>query len=947
MKKIFALIAFVALTIFFNNNDLKAQDNKGTEFWFTMPAQRSGLASELKLYFIGYYDTEITIDYPARAGQTGASTTLQLTGGVPLTFNMPQAFLDADFRYERVQQNGLVITSGDPIAVYAINYEAASSEIAPIPPVEKLGLEYYTTAYREITSETNDFNARVQIVGTQDNTSITVTMPSTTWGSKVGNQGLSLPPDTSITFSLNRGETYLILCNDNGMGLGTAVRDAGTVGNNFGLNGVHVVADKKIAVVGGSDCTWIGNKQYPGCGACDLTFTPHLPVEKWSKRFITTQTLQRGNNVIVGSPANASIADYLMIMAKDDNTVVTIGGKANATKTLMAGEYWRYESPGVKLDPNNPGATHHIITSTNPISVVQMQKGWQCDNNNAADPSQMWVFGEETWVNNYIITNPSDGAAVYPFNFIVFLAKETDLANGTARSSVSLSANGVDVPVPEANWIQIGATEYYYNRVPVAAGFIKIIGDSAFAFYASGSGGPGSYGYMGGVACAFEAFASADVACEGDPSTFSVDSTKNGNITLTGATYQTPTYTWYPDINDMTVMLTGANPTYTYPAGGTYTAILEMRDVAGCPATDTFQVSVVSINEVPSFTGETSVCEGLDITLTGTFSATNITYTWWDAAVGGNQVFQGNPYVITAPSESGTVWVQIATANCESGRAEIPFTVLPSDILDAPTLNCGASTTSSISFSWNAVQGADEYEISLDNGITWIAPSSGATGTSHDFTGLSQGDLRKIRVRGIKIGNECGEGLQSPDITCIAIDCPALIIQTTADFETPAGTSGDVEVKSVTGGSGNYSYLWDNNLPATAGPHSVKPSGTTTYSVTVTDLGVPDCPAAFGKTTVTVVDPGNYYFVIPNAFSPNGDNINDVFLGKGEGVVEYSLKIFNRWGENIFTSNDITQGWDGEKDGVPVKPGVYLYIVKVSDGGEKNETLKGSVSLTR
>ncbi|MFT6849367.1 MAG: gliding motility-associated-like protein [Sphingobacteriales bacterium] len=945
MKKIFTLITLVALTTFFSNNELLAQDNKGTEFWFTMPAQRSGIAAELKLYFIGYYDTEIKIEYPARAGQTGSSTTLQLTGGIPLTFNMPQAFLDGDFRYERVQQNGLVITSAEPIAVYAINYEAASSEIAPIPPVDKLGLEYYTTAYREITSTSNDFNARVQIVGTQDNTEITVTMPSYSWGSKVGNQGLSLPPDTSITFTLNRGETYLILCNDNGMGLAAQVRDAGTVGNNFGLNGAHIVADKKIAVVGGSDCTWIGNKQYPGCGACDLTFTPHLPVEQWSKRFITTQTLSRGNNLLGG--AGASIADYLMIIAKDDNTVVTIGGKAAATKTLMAGEYWRYESPGSNTDPNNPGATHHVVTSTNPISVVQMQKGWQCDNNNAADPSQMWVFGEETWVNNYIVTNPSDGAAVYPFNFIVFLAKETDLAAGTARSSVSLSANGVNVPVPEANWVQIGNTEYYFNRVPVAAGFIKIIGDSAFAFYASGSGGPGSYGYMGGVACAFEAFASADVACEGDPTTFTVDSIKNGNLTLAGPTYQAPSYTWYPDINDRTITLTEANPTYIYPSGGTYTAILEMTDVAGCPSIDTFEVNVVSITEVPGYTGETSICEGEDITLTGTFSATSITYTWWDAAVGGNQVYQGNPYVLTAPTPSGTVWVQIETANCESGRAEIPYTVLPSEVLDAPTLNCGSSTTSSISFTWNTITGADEYEVSLDNGIIWISPSTGAAGTTHDIAGLTQGDERTIRVRALKIGSVCGEGLQSAAVTCIAIDCPALAVQNTPDFEIINGTSGDLEVISVAGGSGNYSYSWDNGLAATAGPHTVTPGVTTTYTVTVADSDVPACPSAFGQTIVTVVNPEGYYFVIPDAFSPNGDNVNDIFLGKGEGVVSYSFKIFNRWGENIFSTEDITQGWDGKKDGVEVKTGVYLYVVKASNGADKNETYRGSVSLTR
>ncbi|CAN0155522.1 unnamed protein product, partial [Chrysoparadoxa australica] len=169
-----------------------------------------------------------------------------------------------------------------------------------------------------------------------------------------------------------------------------------SVNENQGLSGVRVVADKPIAVLSGTNGTNIGIDEYLNCGAADLTCTHLKPVDKWSDRFLTTQTLPY--------PANnnaRSVSDYLLITARDNGTVVNIAGNANYSKTLNAGEWFIYESPG---------ATHHLITSNNPIQVIQMMKGWQCDNVNPADPTQMLVLEEDTWDDNYIITNPTQYA---------------------------------------------------------------------------------------------------------------------------------------------------------------------------------------------------------------------------------------------------------------------------------------------------------------------------------------------------------------------------------------------------------------------------------------------------------------------------------------------------------------------------------------------------------
>ncbi|MCW3125000.1 MAG: hypothetical protein JWO03_658 [Bacteroidetes bacterium] len=88
-------------------------------------------------------------------------------------------------------------------------------------------------------------------------------------------------------------------------------------------------------------------------------------------------------------------------------------------------------------------------------------------------------------------------------------------------------------------------------------------------------------------------------------------------------------------------------------------------------------------------------------------------------------------------------------------------------------------------------------------------------------------------------------------------------------------------------------------------------------------------------------------FVMPNAFTPNGDGVNDIFLGSGKGVRSYDLKIFNRWGEIVFESDQLSIGWDGYYRGALQPPGVYVYEVNVSLLNNKTHLYKGSVTLIR
>jgi gliding motility-associated-like protein len=75
--------------------------------------------------------------------------------------------------------------------------------------------------------------------------------------------------------------------------------------------------------------------------------------------------------------------------------------------------------------------------------------------------------------------------------------------------------------------------------------------------------------------------------------------------------------------------------------------------------------------------------------------------------------------------------------------------------------------------------------------------------------------------------------------------------------------------------------------------------------------------------SVELIRSTTVYF--PNAFTPDNDGANDQFGAVGINVEEYQLKIFNRWGELLFESQDISSKWDGTFKGTPVPDGVYVY----------------------
>ena len=97
--------------------------------------------------------------------------------------------------------------------------------------------------------------------------------------------------------------------------------------------------------------------------------------------------------------------------------------------------------------------------------------------------------------------------------------------------------------------------------------------------------------------------------------------------------------------------------------------------------------------------------------------------------------------------------------------------------------------------------------------------------------------------------------------------------------------------------------------------------------------------------TIKVKKP--YTLYIPNAFSPDGDGINDFFKIWGQGITSIEIEIYNRWGQMVFKSFSLEEQWDGKFNSKDSPSGSYVYRVKTMDSGNMEFLESGTVSLIR
>jgi gliding motility-associated-like protein len=148
---------------------------------------------------------------------------------------------------------------------------------------------------------------------------------------------------------------------------------------------------------------------------------------------------------------------------------------------------------------------------------------------------------------------------------------------------------------------------------------------------------------------------------------------------------------------------------------------------------------------------------------------------------------------------------------------------------------------------------------------------------------------------------------------------------------------------SATGGAGSYAWspsagVTNPNLANT----TATPTVTTTYTVTYTDAN-----GCSSTDTVTIFVVEEYAIFVPSAFSPNGDGANDILFVRGAGIMKLDFIVFDRYGEKVFESQVLTDGWDGTFRGKPMNSGVFAWFVRAEFYNGTVQELKGDVTLMR
>lgn len=139
------------------------------------------------------------------------------------------------------------------------------------------------------------------------------------------------------------------------------------------------------------------------------------------------------------------------------------------------------------------------------------------------------------------------------------------------------------------------------------------------------------------------------------------------------------------------------------------------------------------------------------------------------------------------------------------------------------------------------------------------------------------------------------------------------------------------------------SFLWEPSLGlscTTCLTPVVSSTSSTMYSLTVTSID--GC-----KLTKWVEIKFDGILHVPNAFTPNGDGDNDIFYAYGKDIAEFEMMIFDRWGEKLFFTDNLDEGWDGTYKGDLAKTETYVWKIKYKDVLGNPGELIGTVTLLR
>jgi len=369
--------------------------------------------------------------------------------------------------------------------------------------------------------------------------------------------------------------------------------------------------------------------------------------------------------------------------------------------------------------------------------------------------------------------------------------------------------------------------------------------------------------------------------------------------------------TWSPAMNSGTGVF---DP--TIDAAGTYT--YSVTNYCGTSSNDV--VVTITANPDPGTNGTAIICSnGSSINLLDSLNGTpDAGGTWSPSLISGTGIF--DPSVDAA----GTYTYSVNACGGGTLTADVVVTVNP-----AP--NAGIDGALSICSSDPAVDLFNSLTGSPDAGGTWSPAMNSGTGVfdpTIDAAGIYTYTL---------FGTSSCIGTTNLSVNII----PPPI----ANFTTNSEDGNSISFTNLSTGAINYEWTIDNFLVLNDVHPYYTPTKLDEFDVQLIAFSSEGCSDTIQDRIKVNEEPLIY---IPNAFSPNDDGVNDIFKVSGIKLDDFNLYIFNRWGELIFKSNDISEGWDGKYKGIiPEQTETYVWKIQYTSHSNIINKMHGTVTLLK
>jgi gliding motility-associated-like protein len=365
------------------------------------------------------------------------------------------------------------------------------------------------------------------------------------------------------------------------------------------------------------------------------------------------------------------------------------------------------------------------------------------------------------------------------------------------------------------------------------------------------------------------------------------------------------------------------NPTHIYTSFGQKTVTLT---VSNNTCTNTLPQTVNLDNEISSgFTiaPKDSVCLNTPLLFTSAATGNNLTHTW-DFGNQQNSALQNPPTVTYAQAGSYEVIYKITNNyNC-SLVVKKPITILPLPSANYMVSSNKICETKSVVFSLQNANANMNYDWNFGDGIT----NNTALNPTHTYATV--GTFVSSVMATTKY---CGTDKKEIPINVLAFPKVELGDDVTL-----------CPLKRITLSAGTnplFTYLWSTGEIQ----QTIEFGSLQSQKIKVAVAN--DICVAEDSMFIKVLPSCTIY--VPNAFSPNGDGRNDVFkVLNADLIKEFSLEVFNRYGEKVFVSNNAWQGWDGTIKGSNANAGTYVWVLRYRDVTYNvQKILNGSIVLIR